>query len=207
MTAIPNPSLRPRLSARMRKPVEREAAKQMDRAFEETITRERKRQGRVRLIIELCVTAFVVFQVFGLLLGISRVEGSSMAPSLQKNDWAIYYRLDRTYLRGDIVLFRQDDRLYVKRVIAIAGDVVDLNEDAGILTVNGKEEHYGIETTLAHENGTEFPLTIQENRVFLLGDNRVVSKDSREGSIGAIQTNDIQGRLICLFRIEQRSKG
>lgn len=128
-----------------------------------------------------------------------------MAPTLQKGDLAIYYRLDRAYLRGDIVLFQQSDQRYVKRVIAVAGDVVELDADAGVLTVNGEEEHYGVEATLARENGTVFPLNVQTGYVFLLGDNRVVSQDSREGSIGAVRTKEIRGRLICLIRLSRRN--
>ena len=205
MTTTPSSLAELRRSEHAHKRARRGAGQKMDRALEETIARERRRASRIRLLIELLLTAFIIFQLFGALLGIARVEGDSMAPTLQKGDFAVYYRLGRTYLRGDIVLFKQEDLLYVKRVVAVAGDIVDLNEDVGILTVNGEEEHYGIDATVARENGTAFPLNVQEGYVFLLGDNRAVSMDSREGSIGAVQTKEIRGRLIYLFRIVQRS--
>ena len=85
----------------------------------------------------------------------------------------------------------------VKRVIALGGDVVDIDFQTGAVTVNGEtlEEPYIRELTLLDE-GQTFPLTVPQGKLFLMGDNRCQSKDSRSPEIGCIDERDILGKAI-----------
>ena len=102
--------------------------------------------------------------------------------------------------RGDVVV--TDDLIdygkpLVKRVIAVGGDVVDIDFQTGAVTVNGEtlEEPYIRELTLLDE-GQTFPLTVPQGKLFLMGDNRCQSKDSRSPEIGCIDERDILGKAI-----------
>jgi len=89
----------------------------------------------------------------------------------------------------------------VKRIVAVAGDTVNI--EGGVLYVNGAEVDYNftIGKTSSEGNSVAYPLLIQENEVFVLGDNRENSEDSR--SFGPVSISDIKGRLLWYFGIVQ----
>jgi signal peptidase I len=90
----------------------------------------------------------------------------------------------------------------VKRVIATEGDTVDIDFNNGIVYVNGEalEEDYIYELTYRHfyEEGLSFPVTVEENHVFLMGDNRNDSYDSRYASIGMVDCRQILGKVLII---------
>ena len=132
--------------------------------------------------------------LFSLLVGVSRVEGASMEPTLQNGRVVFFTRVNGSYSRGDVVYARMPSgRNYVKRVVALAGDVVELRD--GVLYVNGAaEETSGFGQTLPQTGIVEYPYTVGEDMVFLLGDNREGSVDSR--SFGALPEASIRGKII-----------
>lgn len=95
---------------------------------------------------------------------------------------------------------RYKERYYVKRVIALPGQTVDFDDDGNVL-VDGKviEEEYYSGVTRATDPSVEYPLTVEDNMVFVLGDNRSVSKDSRYSDVGQIPYEAIMGK--AQFRI------
>lgn len=95
---------------------------------------------------------------------------------------------------------RYKERYYVKRVIALPGQTVDFDDDGNVL-VDGKilEEEYYSGVTRATDPSIEYPLTVEDNMVFVLGDNRSVSKDSRYSDVGQIPYEAIMGK--AQFRI------
>ena len=117
-----------------------------------------------------------------------------MEPALRDGDVAILCRFGRPSV-GDIVILRGSgkERL-VKRVIALAGDEVALAED-GVLWVNGQPEARG--QTRAAQNGVDFPCRVPAGCLFLLGDNRSASLDSRR--LGPIPQKQIIGRVIWVI--------
>lgn len=108
------------------------------------------------------------------------------------------------YAAGDVVLLAkpgfENGALIVKRVVATGGQTVDIDFDAGIVYVDGEalEEDYIREPTF-REEGLEFPVTLQENEIFVLGDNRNNSKDSRHPDLGPVDTRYVIGRAVCLL--------
>lgn len=135
-----------------------------------------------------------------------RVSGESMLDTLQDGDYLFVEKLSYTFSspkRGDVVICYYPDPYYetqnkdyytrVKRVVAVAGDTVETRD--GRLYVNGEvvEEPYLTEKRSATA-GIETPVTVQKGTVFVLGDNRVNSRDSRDSRIGAIPLEQIVGK-------------
>ncbi len=148
----------------------------------------------MRLIKGLVALAVVLFLVFQFVLGVSVVNGNSMLNTLQNGDLVLYTRLNKQVKVGDIVsLSLPSGEYYVKRVVAEAGDTVDIRD--GKLYVNGVEEaaDYAVGETLAESLSLSYPYTVEEGHVFVLGDNRPESVDSRY--FGAVNLQHITGLL------------
>lgn len=156
----------------------------------------------LRLLI--CVVLGTVL-VFTLLLRIVRVDGPSMRETLQDGDilLAVTRVLSGEIEAGDIVVVKREyfnhGQPIVKRVIATEGQTVDIDFDAGIVYVDGAalDEPYAMEPTWLEE-GVAFPVTVPEESVFLLGDNRNDSLDSRCPDLGMVEIQEIMGKAVFL---------
>ena len=148
----------------------------------------------------------VVMIVFMLLFRIVIVSGSSMYATLLDGDWllvtgSVLYQEPK---HGDIIVASKDSfndgEPIIKRVIATEGQTVDIDFEAGIVFVDGVplEEDYTYTPTNAQE-GIIFPITIADGCIFVMGDNRNGSKDSRHPSIGMIDTREVLGRAVFLL--------
>ena len=128
-----------------------------------------------------------------------------MRETLQDGDMLLVLNdsLCGDYQPGDIVILRKasfrDGKPIVKRVIATEGQTVDIDFEAGIVYVDGEalEEDYTRESTRTPE-GLDFPITVPEGHLFVLGDNRNNSSDSRHPDLGAVDTRYIIGRALVL---------
>ncbi|MFR3390711.1 MAG: signal peptidase I [[Clostridium] scindens] len=117
------------------------------------------------------------------------------APTLHGQDIVAYFRLGKEYKPGDvIVLERPDGEEFVKRVVAVAGDTVNIQ--SGKVYVNGEEAKFKgtLGKTRRTGSSVEYPVVVEDKEVFVLGDNREISEDSRE--FGTVKTSDIKGRII-----------
>ena len=144
--------------------------------------------------------------VFLLLFRIVIVSGSSMYQTLWNGDWLLVTSsvLYHEPQHGDIIVASKDSFNHgepiIKRVIAKEGQTVDIDFDAGIVYVDGValEEDYTYTPTTVQE-GITFPITIAEGCIFVMGDNRNGSKDSRHPDIGMIDTREVLGKAIFLM--------
>lgn len=140
-----------------------------------------------------------------------RVDGSSMVPTLQNGNQLIARSFLYKPQRGDIVVidgYIEFGNPIVKRVIGVGGDVVDINFDTGEVSVNGEvldEPYISAPTTRAFD--VEFPATVPEGKLFLLGDNRPNSKDSRDSEIGMIDERDVLGKMVVRFALFDKLGG
>ena len=145
---------------------------------------------------------FTVILVFTFLLRIAVVSGESMLPTLQDKDRLIVSYLFYTPKNGDIVIVDCEDsildKVIVKRVIATAGQTVDIDFDAGTVKVDGAvlEESYINNLTQLDEGAHEYPVTVPEGCVFVMGDNRMNSTDSRSPLVGFVPVDDILGKVV-----------
>ena len=148
----------------------------------------------------------VVTLVFVFFLRLVSVSGSSMYPTFVDTDWLVlqsnfWYK---DVKRGDIVVLSVDapelSGPIVKRVIATGGQTVDIDFETGTLYVDGKiqVESYIYEPTYLNE-GLSFPLTVPENSLFVMGDNRNHSLDSRSVSIGCVGTDRVLGKALFIL--------
>lgn len=154
-----------------------------------------KKKARMITFLEFAAIVVIILVVFRLCFGVATVQGDSMYPSLHDGNHVFYQRIFHQYEAGDVVVVkRPNQETYVKRVVAAAGDSVNL--EGGHLFVNGKEivfdGEYG--DTYAAKNEISYPYTVGQEQVFVLGDNREHSEDSR--TFGAVDLNDIGGRLL-----------
>ncbi|MBE6963797.1 MAG: signal peptidase I [Ruminococcaceae bacterium] len=156
--------------------------------------------------LQLLVTVIVALVLlFSFVIRFVNVDGVSMQNTLQHGDRMLVLNgwLCGDYERGDIVIAAkngfENGSPVVKRVIAVGGQTVDIDFPAGIVYVDGVplEEPYIKEATHLRE-GVEFPLILQEDELFLLGDNRNESKDSRHPDLGAVKEGNIIGRAVFL---------
>ncbi len=152
----------------------------------------------------VCLIAGVLL-LFSLCFRIVVVSGPSMNNTLYDGDWLlvlgnIFYGEPK---QGDIVVASKDSfddgTPIIKRVIATEGQQVDIDFNAGIVYVDGEPliEPYTLTTTNLAE-GVEFPLVVDKGCVFVMGDNRNASKDSRSNEIGLVDEREILGKAIFL---------
>ena len=175
--------------------------------------RQKKKEEKLRwdraLLLYLHDMVYLLVTVVVVLLLVFRVvvvSGSSMYDSLIHGDLLLLlsntFYTDPEY--GDIVVVSKDSfdggTPIVKRVIATEGQTVDIDFQAGIVYVDGKplEEPYTFTPTNT-TGGTEFPLTGGEGCIFVMGDNRNESRDSRYPEIGQVDEREILGKAILLM--------
>lgn len=144
-----------------------------------------------------------ILLIFVFLFRIVGVNGESMMPTLNNGDWLAVKAINTQYKRGDIVVVTQPNSLnepLIKRVIAVAGDTIDINFAEGVVKINGEvlNEEYINEPT-ARMFDVAFPITVPEGCVFVMGDNRNNSLDSRSTIIGFIDTRYLLGTAEFRF--------
>lgn len=152
----------------------------------------------------LVCSVLAVVVVFTFLIRLIGVDGHSMVPSLQDGDRLLVLNsmLYGDYQYGDVVVLRKESFLeepIVKRVIATEGQIVDIDFLTGSVYVDGVllKEDYINELTFTEE-GTAFPLVVPEGSIFVMGDNRNHSNDSRDSRLGTVDTRYVIGRAVLL---------
>ena len=152
----------------------------------------------------LVCSVLAVVLLFTFVIRLIGVDGHSMMPTLQDGDRLLVLSslLYDDYTYGDIVVLRKAEFLeepIVKRVIATEGQTVDIDFESGSVYVDGEllEEPYVNELTFLEE-GTEFPLTVPEGSIFVMGDNRNHSSDSRDSRLGTVDTRYVIGKAVVL---------
>lgn len=155
----------------------------------------------------LAVAVAAIALIFTFAVRIVQVDGSSMNPTLYNGERVLI----GTFLKpdyGDVVIidsYIPYGKPLVKRVIGKAGDTIDIDFDKGIVYRNGEalDEPYTAEPTWTYES-VDFPITVPDGCLFIMGDNRNNSKDSRDREIGCVDTRDVLG--VALWRIMPFSK-
>ena len=144
----------------------------------------------------LITVAAIAILVATLWLPVLQIYGSSMTPTLGEGDIVVSIK-SKEYETGDIIAFYYNNKILIKRVIASSGDWVDIKED-GTVYVNGQEldEPYLSEKALG-ECDIELPYQVPESRIFVMGDHRSISVDSRSKSVGCVAEEQIVGKLVC----------
>ena len=155
----------------------------------------RKNRAFARAIGVIAVVCAVAVMVAMLLMPVLRIYGDSMAPTLRDGDIVVSVSV-ADLATGDMVAFYYNNQILVKRVIASSGDWVDISGE-GVVTVNGRilDEPYVTDPSMGNCD-IELPYQVPESRVFVMGDHRSVSIDSRNTSVGCVADEQIVGKLM-----------
>ena len=149
---------------------------------------------RSSIYVLIIILAFSVI-ITSILMPVIEITDSSMNPLLNDNDIVLTFKTNKLK-RGDIIAFYHGNKILVKRVIAVSGDWVNIEQD-GLVYVNGEkiEENY-VKEFIKGEASDEYPIQVGEKSVFVLSDERNILTDSRNEEIGQIKYADIIGKVI-----------
>lgn len=170
--------------------------------------REQKNQNLLEWYDSLIFALIVLVVVFTFVVRVVAVSGNSMVPTLHWGDRLLIQSTFYTPKKGDVVVLDGYTNLgkpLVKRIIACEGDTVELDTEKGLVYVNGQalEEPYTAEPTYEAGDMTG-QITVPEGCVFVMGDNRNHSTDSRFSDVGFVDSRDILGRvLLRIFPMDQ----
>ena len=141
----------------------------------------------------------MLFMFFRFAFGFVQVTDASMIPSMREGDLVLYQRIGASHvLAADVIVVNQGGQAQVRRTIAVAGDVVDITERG--LEINGRiqNELHIFELTEQFSEGIEFPLTVPYGEIFVMGDSRARSRDSR--IYGTVHLDDVLGSVVTVLR-------
>ena len=156
-------------------------------------TQKRFRTFR-RMAFTLVTVSAVAILVAILWMPVLRIYGSSMSPTLYEGDIVMSLK-EKDMKPGDIIAFYYNNEILVKRLVGVAGDWIDIDEEGNVY-LNGTllDEPYVKEKAFGECN-IALPYQVPENRVFVLGDHRSVSIDSRNTAVGCVAAEQIVGKI------------
>lgn len=197
----------------------KEIIEEENQSPEENQTKSGILKDVLEILESVVISVFVVLLLFTYIARPVTVEGRSMMPGLSDGDKLIMRTLFYTPKAGDIVIIDNKrshtykpgteeivegqglNKRLIKRVIALGGQTIDIDFNTGLITVDGVklEEDYIADATSYNPQAFDYPVTVPEGYVFVMGDNRNNSTDSREGHVGFIKEEDILGEAIMRF--------
>ncbi|WP_276795910.1 signal peptidase I [Ruminococcus champanellensis] len=186
------------MSRRNRRQVSLPSPEQVSRAYQQDQYRKRYKRAFISTLSVLAVIAAVAVLVSTLFLPVIQVSGNSMEPTLSDGDVLVLLKSKR-YERSQLCCISWQNKMLLKRIIGLPGDVVSIDIE-GNVSVNGAllDEPYVSDKTLG-ECDVTFPCQVPEGKVFVLGDHRSTSIDSRSSEIGCVDQDQIVG--FVLFQV------
>lgn len=186
------------MSRRNRQQVSLPSPEQVSRAYQQDQYRKRYKRAFISTLSVLAVIAAVAVLVSTLFLPVIQVSGNSMEPTLSDGDVLVLLK-SKHYERSQLCCISWQNKMLLKRIIGLPGDVVSIDTE-GNVTVNGVllDEPYVSDKTLG-ECDVTFPCQVPEGKVFVLGDHRSISIDSRSSEIGCVDQDQIVG--FVLFQV------
>lgn len=177
--------------------------KQIDIPSQEQIEAElnrikyRSRYNRLlrSTIYALLVVAAVVVLIATIWMPVLRIYGTSMAPNLQDGDIIVSMKTSH-FQPGDIVSFYYNNKILVKRVIASAGDYVNIDEDGNVYVNDVLLEEPYLEEKALGDCNIDLPYQVPDGKVFVMGDHRSASVDSRNTALGCIAQEQVVGKSL-----------
>lgn len=157
----------------------------------------------VQMEIRQCLMKIAGILIIGFILGkvvfgVYQCQDDQMSPAICEGDLVFYYRLQQEYRSSDNIVIEKNGKMQIRRIIALAGDVVDITEDG--LKINGylQMEKNIYTETYPYQEGIKFPITLKQDEYFVLGDHRNIAEDSR--IYGCVKKAEIKGAAIAFVR-------
>lgn len=146
-------------------------------------------------IYSLIVVAAIAALIATLVLPVLQISGTSMEPTLNNSEIVILLK-SNNLKRGDLCAFSYSNKILIKRVIGLGGDVIVIDDDGNVFVNDTLLDEPYIDEKALGECDIDFPFTVPENEYFLMGDQRLTSVDSRSTVIGCINGEQIVGKLF-----------
>ena len=146
-------------------------------------------------VFTLITVAAVAILVATLWLPVLQIYGNSMTPTLQAGSIVLSVKSDQMK-PGDVIAFYYNNKILVKRVIASAGDWVDIDKEGNVYVNNELLDEPYLEEKDFGECNIVLPYQVPESRIFVMGDHRSVSVDSRSTAVGCVAEEQIVGKLV-----------
>ena len=171
---------------------------QLEKELNRVKYKKRYKSVLTSTISTLIVVAAIAVLIATLLMPVLQIYGTSMSPTLYDGDIIATIKTTE-FEQGDVVAFYYNNKILVKRVIAMSGEWVDMDEDGNVY-VNDVllDEPYLVERAVG-ECDIKLPYQVPENRIFVMGDHRSVSVDSRSTTVGCVSEEQLVGKLV--FRV------
>ncbi|WP_460298531.1 signal peptidase I [Clostridium perfringens] len=150
------------------------------------------------LVFKISIFLILLGVMFFFVFGIERSSDYTMYPSVKDGDLALYYRLQKDFAAGDVIIVEKNGKEEIRRIIAVPGDIVDITRDG--LKINGylQQENSIYSETLPYSEGIKFPVTVGKDNYFVLADARLNTRDSR--MYGTVKKEEIKGVVMTLIR-------
>ena len=143
-------------------------------------------------LIVVCIVMFIITSFCSFF----KVEGDSMNLTLV-NNYVVYVRKTKSFKQGDLIAFNYNNKLLVRRVIALEGDKVNIDQNGYIFVDDKKLEENYIQSRKDNPLRDEiFPYTVSQGHIFVLGDHRTHAIDSRMRDLGCIDNDKIIGQVV-----------
>lgn len=179
------------------------SSQQLENELNRTKYRARYRNVLRSTIYTLITVAAVAVLIATLLLPVLQIYGNSMSPTLADKDIVVSIKQTK-FETGDVVAFYYNNKILVKRVIAKSGEWIDITPEGDVYVGKSKSDMHLLDEPYLSEKAMgdcdiEFPYQVPESRVFVMGDHRSVSVDSRNTAVGCVAEEQLVGKLI--FRV------
>lgn len=178
--------------------LEKPTAQQLEQELHRVQYRSRYRRVLRSTVYTLITVAAIAILVATLWLPVLQIYGSSMTPTLADGQIVFTVKTSK-FEKGDIIAFYYNNKILVKRVVADAGEWVDIDADGNVLINETPLEEPYVKDKAFGDCNIELPYQVPDSRVFVLGDHRSTSVDSRNTAVGCVAQEQIVGKIV--FRI------
>ena len=162
----------------------------------------KRRVSMLHLIIKIAVFAAIITVLQMFVIGFPKVSMNSMDPLISSGDRVAVSKMATKFTKGDVIVFKGDNgKNLAARIVAVKGDVVSLNNVGGLYVNNDLQMEDHIHTvTVITDTAVSYPVIVDEDSYFVLGDNRTDSLDSRNSNVGQVEKDSIIGKVIFCFK-------
>ena len=154
-------------------------------------------RGYRSLFFRFLFLILALYILFGHVFLISQVTGNEMFPALEDGDVVLAYRLQRDYVKNDVIVYEVNGKTTTGRILGKDGDVINM-DDSGTLQVNGTNQGGDIMYPTYAKEGITYPFIIPDDQFFILDDYRTQAEDSRD--FGPVETKDIEAKVLSILR-------